>query len=1227
MLGPFSVMSGDREAGPWPRPSARRLCELVLVSPGRRVSRDLACEELFPDLAPRAAARALSKALSMARGALSALGDPASALLTADSQHIWASMSAEVDAETQASALRDALSMPPGRDRDERLAAALAEDGALLANEPYVDWAIHPRERLETLRQDARLALARDRAKGAGRSRPEAVIEAWEACFEHDQACEEAAGALIRAYVARGRRPLAVRAYERCTAALEDLGLPVSPWLREEYAAVVTPPRSLATESSGRGDLRTVSVLVAEVTVPAGLDPERLRDIAAESLAAVITEAEALGGTVTSVSGGGAQAVFGAPEAHEDDPERAVRAAFRAVTSVADPGTLRIGVETGLAVLGPVGTGGKVAYGAMGEVVRLAGALQASATPGSILVGPATRAATANLFSWGASQEVSGDMVATYLGGPAIPRVRLSSRGLLVGRRAELGILGTALREMVAGRGSVVVVTGEPGLGKTRLVQEARRRFKLPAWLEGRCVSYGSATPYGLYRQVLANWIGLAPDMPEAAVRPALEKALDAESFAPLARMMGFPAAGGQLSPGDQRRAIFAAWHRLISRLTAAGPAVLVLEDLHWADNTSLQLTLDLAGLAAERRLLVLATSRPETASEIGRLGRVRPTGPRVHRIRLDPLPAQAERELARHLLGGEVDDAVLATAEGNPLFLQERLSSLLEAGALLCDRGVWHLAKTAEPEVPQVLERLVLSRVDRLSPAAREVARRAAVLGVQFSLSLLTAVCEVDEPPIAALDEMRAKDLLREVPGVPERVFRFRHALIQEAIYHGLLGPERRVLHGRVAWELEAASAGRREEVAAVLGRHFAAAGENSLALRYLEMAGDHATDAYANDEAISSYRAALDIVGESGVGVRLLAKLANVLWRTARHDEARSAFQEALRVGTTDPVLTAHLQTRLGRLERAVHHFDAAEAAFDAAEAALGEPHGETAVEHWLEMMVDGRAGLYLCRNEPERALAGLRAARSALEAHGSPARRYSYYQFLALSRVMERRYRASDADIATMRQSLSAARGSEEKDIGYATSDLGRLLWLRGDLPAAQEHHELALAMAERIGETYLLGMSLLGLAHIAVSRHDAAALRVLEPRLLAAGEDMGSADLVTAARACRAWLAWQDGRTGEVLAQAEKIAELRETVVQDAHRWIGLLPMTAVYLDAGKIADAVSAASETLHPSQQMLSEQLEALVRSAVAAWERGDAEATRETLEAALALARDLGFI
>jgi DNA-binding SARP family transcriptional activator len=1229
LLGPFSVVSGGRAAGPWPRPSARRLCQLVLVSPGRRVSRDLACDELFPDLDPRAAARSVSKALSMARAALSNLGESATTLLEADLTNIWASPAVEVDATEHEQALRAALALGPGHERDDLLVAALADDGELLADEPYADWALRPRERLEALRQEARLALARDRAKGAGRA--EAVLAAWAACAEHDPASEEAAAALIRAYFAAGQRELAVRAYERCHAALGELGLGLSPWLEEVYATAAFdagPPREQAPP---REELRTVSVLAAEVAVDGPADPEERRDVAGRVLAAVIAEVEALGGTVTSVSGGGLQAMFGAPEAHEDDPERAARAAFRALAAVApiDGGTLRIGVETGAAVLGPIGGGARVEYGAVGEVVGQAAALQALARPGSALVGPVTRAAVGHLFAWGAA-EGGG----TYLG-PPLPRIagrRLRPGGPLVGRQVELAALGTALREAARGHGSVVLVTGEPGLGKTRLMQECRRRAaRGTRWLEGSSASYASSTPYGLYQQLLANWAGVTPDQPAAVTGLALERALAAvrggDLFPLLARMMGLPpgAALGRMGPGELQKQTFGAWSALTSRLVAAGPAVLVLEDLHWADPTSLRLTFDLARLAAGRRLLILATSRPEAAPVLDGLD--------ARRLTLEPLAGADEEELARSLMGDgasrEVLDTVLASADGNPLFLEERLSSLLETRTLVREQGAWRLSRTAGPQLPQALERLVRSRVDRLSPAARDAVRPASVLGFEFPLSLLAAVCATGQSLGSALDELRDKDFLHEVPGRAEPVYRFRHALIQEATYSGLLRAERRLLHGRAAWALEAAAEGRTDEVAAVLGRHFAAAGEPGRALRYYEIAGDHATVSFANDEAISSFRSALEIAGEDAAVVELQAKLANVLWRTGRRGQAREAFQAALRaVPAGDTLRRAHLLTRLGRLEVSDNHFEAAWAAYDAAEELLGgnpEEMDAATVEEWLELMVDGRACQYSTERHPEQALATLAAVRPVLD-RGSAVRKHGYYFHLAMARVAQNRFRVDETDLDNARRSLAAAADAEEKDVGYATFFLARFLLLHGDLAEAQDHLEHSLALAERIGETALRAYSLLGLAMAALRRHDIAEVRALLPRVLAEAETMAGPDYLAGAKAFLAWLAWLDRHPDDVIKLAEEIATLM-TGTPDAGLYYGpvhLWPLAAVHLEAGHLAEAVAATRRLRDHSQ--LPADLEAALTAASQAYDQDQSGLARDHLTAALDLARTLGY-
>jgi DNA-binding SARP family transcriptional activator len=334
LLGPFDIKLGDRSVGRWYRPPAKRLCELVLASPGLRVGREVARDLLFAELEPAASATAISRALSLAREALSALGEDVAGRLRSDRAHIWFSTDALVDIDLvdHEKALRSALAMEPGGPRDAALSIALAEDGVLLEDEPYADWAVRPREALELLRQRARLELARDRARGRGRSAREAVIEAWEACLAHDATSEEAASSLMRVYSARGKHQAVSVTYERCRSALEALGLLASPALEEAQRAT-TPPaptsapagsRPLAVHRPLKDERRLVSVLFAELSGPVGmgqrLDPEELRQVVGDALAGLIAEVEGLGGTVTAVSGAGSSPFSALPKPMRTTP-------------------------------------------------------------------------------------------------------------------------------------------------------------------------------------------------------------------------------------------------------------------------------------------------------------------------------------------------------------------------------------------------------------------------------------------------------------------------------------------------------------------------------------------------------------------------------------------------------------------------------------------------------------------------------------------------------------------------------------------------------------------------------------------------------------------------------------------------------------------------------------------------------------------------------------------
>ncbi|HUC14312.1 MAG TPA: AAA family ATPase [Acidimicrobiales bacterium] len=1318
LLGRFVITAGGRSTGTWPRPTARRLCQLVLTSPRRRLSRDAACEALFPALSPEAAVGALYKALSLARSVLSELGPTSTRLLCADRGQIWADpdLDLEVDLDVHEQALRNALKVPPGPGRDVALEEALSTGGTPLADEAEADWAVRVRERVEYLRQEARLELARDRARGIGRARPEQVLEAWQNCFEADPADEEAASALMRLHTAQNRRPLALAVYERCRSGLASLGLKTSPSLDELRASVEGGGRSaglapLEPDLAARhlGDRRLVSAVFVELSAPslgAGTDPEDLRELVGVALAEVISEVESFGGTVASVSGFGMSAFFGAPQSHEDDPERAVRSALRMIDALGrvPPGlgvthgrppeaafSARVGVETGPAVVGPVGA--TMGYGALGAVVGDAAALQSVAKLGSVLVGSATRAATEGIFEWGPSEEVRGTsrpkaLNATYVVGPrARPmaeagRRRMAENAPLAGRGAELQVLTEAVRATFSGKGGAVVVVGEPGLGKTRLVSECRKYFmgwvgaasgRLPLWLEGRCASYASSTPYGAYQQLLCRFIGAPLEAGEAVLRAALEAAVhaifgksDDEVLPVLARMMGLPAGagGGQVAlmrPAELQHATFSAVRSVLARLLERGPTVLALEDLHWSDPTSLRLTAELGKLAAAGPLLLLATRRPEPDPGTSELQTELATGSSCHLevLALAPIAKPAEQALVRSLLGGDVEGTVLEVVcqgvDGNPLFLEERLASLLDSGALARDGTGWHVSQGNAMPVPEALERLIRSRCDRLSPAAREAIVAASVLGQEAERSALGAVSELGAELDDALSELVSAGLLTEARREPEPLYRFRHALIQEATYNGLLRTQRRQLHARAAWELEARATDRLEEVAAVLGGHFAAAGEADRAVFYLEMAADHAARVFANEEAIASCRQALAVMhreaGPSSPGqpavaddrtataVDLSEKLASLLTVVDRFGEARAAALDGLaRVYPGEALRAARLQYVLANIEFQDHNFDAALAACDAIDELIG-PCGvdddRERVDLWVHMQTAFEFSVHFCRDELERAAEVIESVRPLVEEVCSPEVVACFHLAQSRQHVRARRYRVDAQVLEEHRRSVAVTRAlgpgtttePNESQRCLALSNLGTALTWHGDLVEAQEVHEQALASALRLGSPGARGRVLVDLAINALRRGDVEVVRELASQAEEAASAAGVLYHTAAAVALQAWVAWRDQRVGQALALSAQALELWESQPESyPFHCLALWPLAGAHLDAGQVEGAVGAARQLLEPSQLRLPDELEAAVQAACEAWDRAGHQLAGRLLGDAVKLARKLGY-
>jgi ABC-type oligopeptide transport system substrate-binding subunit/class 3 adenylate cyclase/tetratricopeptide (TPR) repeat protein len=693
-----------------------------------------------------------------------------------------------------------------------------------------------------------------------------------------------------------------------------------------------------------REERRVVTALCADLVgstrLTERLDPEDARLVVGEAVARIVHTVEGFGGTVKDLAGDGVLALFGAPTAHEDDPERALRAALQITDVLGSYGRdversfgidgfgVRVGVNSGMAVVGPVGAGSRVEYGATGDVVNIAARLQAEAEPGSVLVGSETKRSAERLFRWGAERAlalkgVSAEVLASVVEGAlASPASRHDVR--LFGRDAELAAAQAAIDAVLSGAGGVMFITGEAGIGKSRLVAELRdgadrnqggRRL---VWLEGRCVSYGETMPYWPFRELLGDWLGVSLDDPELRMRLALRRALEeataegAPEFYPyLGSLLGLTlehesaAKLAELSPEALQYRTFEVVKEWLQQLAAEGPVVVALEDVHWADSTSLQLAERLLSLAEEAAVLLLLTMRPDpdhASWSIKELA-ARQVPHRTREVALAALSGDAESELLRSLVGPDtlppkLHAQILAQAEGNPFFLEELVRSLVDSGAVERVAGGWRFDHETGVEVPATVEKVILARVDRLSPDCRRVLTAASVLGRQFSLPLLRGVTHDTADLRDSLRELQRLDLLREGRRWPQPEFRFKHVLIQETVYRTVVGSERRALHREAAEWLEQRRDEGGHEVLGLLAHHWLATEDLDKAIGYLTRAGDKARQDYALDEAIEHYEQLVPLLerrGESQAVALVLFKLALALHTSLRFAEANVAYQRA--------------------------------------------------------------------------------------------------------------------------------------------------------------------------------------------------------------------------------------------------------------------------------------------------------------------------------------------
>jgi class 3 adenylate cyclase/tetratricopeptide (TPR) repeat protein len=752
-----------------------------------------------------------------------------------------------------------------------------------------------------------------------------------------DRACGECGAAA----------PTEARFCGACGAAMPT----VEPAERGDRSAARPSPGTGSRASSVPAERRPVTVLFADATGSTQL-VERIGDEAAyrlvqDCVARMSASVDRHGGTVTQFRGDGIMALFGAPLAHEDSAVHAVLAALEMQAALRDYGAevedrlgepcrFRIGLNTGPVVVGSVGDDVLLDYTAIGDTANVAARMEQAAPPGGVLLAEPTWRAVRDYVECEpvGPLEVRGKATpidAFEARRPTGLRSRMDAslaRGLspFVGRTDELGLLEGFLRRLSDRQGRVVLVTGEAGIGKSRLLHELRGR--LPAgvdWFEGECSASGQRT----HLLPIADLLRRAFDVDEGDDTVEIAERVEGaaagwsrEARAAVPYLKWVLRAGGQeledLDPRERRAGVFEALRTAMLDAASRRPIVVTIEDLHWADEASEAAVAALAESVADHPVLLLVTARPGHATPLD-------GNPSVVRLALDQLGGDETAALAAGVLGvsalpEELRHVIAKRAEGNPLFVEEVTASLVETGALVREGDGYRLAvDPVTVTIPETLHEVILARVDRLDRSAREALQLAAVIGREFTRRLLDRIAQLPDALDDDLRQLQSLELIRQKSYFPELAFLFKHALTHDVTYSTLLEERRRALHRLVAETVEELYRDRLAEHCETLARHWLEAGDDARALGHLEMSADRAMAGFAVPSALAAYDRAIQIAERLGDTERVMSLAEQRGLASATIGDLRTAIDSFDRVAATARSLGNADREALGLARRA--------------------------------------------------------------------------------------------------------------------------------------------------------------------------------------------------------------------------------------------------------------------------------------------------------------------
>jgi DNA-binding SARP family transcriptional activator/Tfp pilus assembly protein PilF len=805
----------------------------------------------------------------------------------------------------------------------------------------------------------------------------------------------------------------------------------------------------------------------------------------------------------------------------------------------------------------------------------------------------------------------------------------------LVGRTLEWARLQDALQYTLGGHPRMGMLSGEAGIGKTRLAEE------LMAWVDRQGVVTASAYCYpaegALAYAPVAAWLRTDVFKPGLAAL-ADTWLIEVARFVPEVKgeRPDLPDPGPLLE-NWQRQRLFEALARAI--LSVRQPLLLLLEDLQWCDRESLEWLHYLLRFDPRAHVLVIGTMRPEeveTSHPVESLLKTLRSREQVAEILLGPLSAVETATLAEHIAGQDLDQQKTTDfyreTEGNPLFIVETLR--MSGGKF---KAREHRSRSDPGGVPTTIQAVIAARLELLSSLGHELANQAAVIGRAFTFQVLAHASRLDEDSLVeGLDELWQRRIIRE-QGVD--AYDFSHDKLREVTYATLSPARRRLLHRRVAEALERVYANNLDTVSGQMAWHYEQAGIVDHAITSYQRAAEVAQRVYANAEALAAYRRALALLEAVPASESQLDKIAqlhqgvgDVLSLTGQYDEAKLAYERALsHIPNHDRIWQARLHREFGAIFIEQHRYEEALRAYITAEVILESDSARSTPEEWREWIriQIRRMDIHYMPGHVDELTELIEKTRPIVEQYGTSVQRADFFQCMMSLCYRRDRYVVSEETLSYGRSALSTIQETgDELQIAWVQFELGFAYLWHGDLDAAEEHLHFALVVEERTGNVSKQNLCLTYLATLYRKRGRVKETRDYASRALTLATAMKLPAYIAMATANLAWVAWREGKNAEAEQHGRAALEFwQSSEMVYPFQWAALWPFIDIMLGQDELSQAVDYARRLFTPGQQLLPNVLTAITESAIQAWDSGQPETVRTSLQQAIILAQELGYL